>query len=539
MKQAGTKNTSPTKFLLDQRQWWLVATIVAVLVLLSPIFSLFPELFNPFGHAWNNLQQTVLPSYISNTLILIVGVGFGTLILGFSSAYLTSLYRFPGSRFLRFSLLLPLAIPSYIAAYVFSGITEYSGPLHLIGRALGQSDWHVNIMHLPGLIIVLSLVLYPYIFATSRVSLESRYNSYIENARSLRLKGFSLLFKIILPLLRPALIGGVFLVIMEVLNDYGAMKYFGITTFTTGIFSAWFSMNDLNSAVRLALMLFVLVALLSYLENWFSRKHKVTESNRSKKSEPKKLTGLSAFFATIYTWGLFLIAFVAPVSYLIWRFTLADHTRAVEEWFTLAKNSLLSGFGGVLLILLVTLLTQFTQQLIRSKLSRIIGRSISIGYTIPGAIIAIGVLLISSGIDHSLGQGLFLTGSFGMLIFAYTVRFSGVAFQPLQAEAEKRNGKLFEAAQSLGKTPWSILRKVYLPLSTNGILLAATLVFIDISKELPLTLILRPFNFSTFATKAFEYADDELLSKAALPALSVVLIGLIPVLLLHRTLRAK
>ncbi len=539
MKQAGTKNTSQKRFLLDQRQWWLLATIVAVLVLLSPILCLFPELFKPLGSAWNNLKETVLPAYISNTLILIAGVGLGTVLLGFSSAYLTSMYRFPGARFLRFGLLLPLAIPSYIAAYVFSGVTEYSGPLHLIGRGLGQNDWHVNIMHLPGLIVVLSLVLYPYIFATARVSLESRYNSYIENARSLGLKGTSLLLKVILPLLRPALIGGVFLVIMEVLNDYGAMKYFGITTFTTGIFTAWFSMNDLNSAVRLALMLFVLVALLSYLENWFSRKHKVTESTRSKKSAPKKLTGVPAILAGIYTWGLFIIAFITPVAYLAWRFTLAEHGRAIDEWFTLGRNSLLSGLAGVALILLIALLTQFTQQLIRSKLSRVIGRSISIGYTIPGAIIAIGVLLLSSGIDHAIGQGLLLTGSFGMLIFAYTVRFSGVAYQPLQAEAEKRNGKLFEAAQSLGKSPWSVLKKVYLPVSTNGILLAATLVFIDITKELPLTLILRPFNFSTFATKAFEYADDELLSKAALPALSIVLLGMIPVLLLHRTLRAK
>lgn len=539
MKQAGTKNTSQKRFLLDQRQWWLLATIVAVLVLLSPILCLFPELFKPLGSAWNNLKETVLPAYISNTLILIAGVGLGTVLLGFSSAYLTSMYRFPGARFLRFGLLLPLAIPSYIAAYVFSGVTEYSGPLHLIGRCLGQNDWHVNIMHLPGLIVVLSLVLYPYIFATARVSLESRYNSYIENARSLGLKGTSLLLKVILPLLRPALIGGVFLVIMEVLNDYGAMKYFGITTFTTGIFTAWFSMNDLNSAVRLALMLFVLVALLSYLENWFSRKHKVTESARSKKSEPKKLTGIPAILAVIYTWGLFSIAFITPVAYLLWRFTLAEHGRAIDEWFMLGRNSLLSGLAGVALILLIALLTQFTQQLIRSKLSRVIGRSISIGYTIPGAIIAIGVLLLSSGIDHAIGQGLLLSGSFGMLVFAYTVRFSGVAYQPLQAEAEKRNGKLFEAAQSLGKSPWSVLKKVYLPVSTNGILLAATLVFIDITKELPLTLILRPFNFSTFATKAFEYADDELLSKAALPALSVVLLGMIPVLLLHRTLRAK
>ncbi len=539
MKQAGTKRLLAPLRTIRQRQGWILATFVAVVVLLSPIFALFPQLFTPAGTAWENLQETVLLEYSLNTLLLVFGVGLCTLILGTSLAILTSLFSFPGAKFLRFGLLLPLALPSYIAAYVFAGMTDYSGPLHQLGRIFGFQDWHFNIMNKFGLIVILSLVLYPYVFATARVSLESRYNSLVENARSLGLKGSALLFKIILPLIRPALIGGLFLVMMEVLNDYGAMKYFGVATFTTGIFTAWFSMNDLNSAVRLAMILFFLVGLLSFAESWFSKSHKVVESNRSAVTTKKQLTGLKAFIATFYTWTIFSIAFVAPILFLLWTLQYADHERAMDEWFSLAGNSLLSGLAGVLAVLFIVLLTQFTRQLIKTKLTLVLGRSISIGYTLPGAIIAIGIILLSSAFDGIINQGLLLTGSFGMLIFAYAVRFSGVAFQPLQAESEKRSGRLFEAAQSLGLKPKGVLKKIFLPLSVNGILLGATLVLIDILKELPLTLILRPSNFSTLATKAFEYADDELLSKAALPALSVILVGLIPVLLLHRMLRAK
>ncbi|MFT4777810.1 MAG: iron(III) transport system permease protein [Flavobacteriales bacterium] len=539
MKQAGTKHSlAPTKT-IGQRQWWIISTFVAVVVLLSPILALFPQLFTPTGTAWKNLQETVLLEYTLNTLILIFGVGLCTLVLGTSLAILTSLFTFPGSRFLRFGLLLPLALPSYIAAYVFAGMTDYSGPLHQLGRVFGFQDLHFNIMNKFGLIVILSLVLYPYVFATARVSLESRYNSLVENARALGLKGSALLFKIILPLIRPALIGGLFLVMMEVLNDYGAMKYFGVATFTTGIFSAWFSMNDLNSAVRLAMLLFFAVGLMSFAESWFSKSHKVVESNRSSVTTKKKLVGIKALLAACFTWSVFFVAFIAPILFLLWTLQYADHERAINEWFSLAGNSLVSGLAGVVAVLFIVLLTQFTRQLIQSRLTAVLGRSISIGYTLPGAIIAIGIILLSSFFDGILNQGLLLTGSFGMLIFAYAVRFSGVAFQPLQAESEKRSGKLFEAAQSLGLKPMRILKNIFLPLSLNGILLGATLVLIDILKELPLTLILRPSNFSTLATKAFEYADDELLSKAALPALSVILVGLIPVLLLHRMLRAK
>lgn len=489
--------------------------------------------------AWQHLRETRLAELTTNTLILVVGVGLLTLMLGTSLALITARFDFPGSRLVRVGLLMPLALPSYIAAYAFSGALDYAGPIQQFFAALGIDGVYANVMNIWGLIVVLSLVLYPYVYATVRVALESRYNSYIETAKSLGLTGRMRLQKILLPLLRPAMLGGVFLVMMEVLNDYGAMKYFGIPTYTTGIFTAWFSMGDLGSAVRLALMLFALVGVLGFLESWYHRRFKVSESHRSKSLIRSRLQGRSALAATACTYLVLFLAFVLPVLYLIWILYGADLGRALWEWPRLLGNSLIAGISGALLVLFVVLFTQFVRLLVRNRLSFFIGKSISVGYSLPGAIIAVGVLLFSSQLDRAFSPEWALTGSLAMLIFAYGIRFAGVAYQPLHAESEKRSARMFEAFQSLGKSPAKVLRSIYLPLSRPGIKLAAILVVIDVLKELPLTLILRPFNFSTLATKAFEYASDEMLSRAALPALSVVAVGLIPVLLLHRTLRSS
>lgn len=522
---------------LRQRIFWLGAAAFAAVALLVPLFFLFGGLSSEGNDAWQHLQETVLGDYTVNTLILIGGVGAVTLVIGTSLALLVSRFDFPLRRFFTIALLMPLALPTYIAAYAFAGLFDFAGPLHMLGKSLGTDQWHTNIMHRGGLIFVLSMVLYPYVYATARVALQSRYNSYIESARSLGLKPMRVLIVVILPLLRPALAGGVFLVMMEVLNDYGAMKYFGIPTFTMGIFNAWFAMGDLSAAVRLALLLFGLVAVLSGLESWYNRRFKVNESHRSSVLRRTKLQGWRAAFATGYASLLFLVAFAAPVFYLFWLLSGASFMRSLAEWPQLTANSFIGAIAGTAAVLLIVLFTQFVRLLVRNRAGFLIGKSISIGYTLPGAIIAVGVLLFSSWLDGGLPAGWALTGSFVMLVFAYTIRFAGVAYQPLHAESEKRSARMFEAAQSLRMKSLKLLREVYVPLSTPGIRLAAILVIIDILKELPLTLILRPFNFSTLATKAFEYADDEMLAQAALPAISVILVGLIPVLLLNRILR--
>lgn len=507
-------------------------------LLLLPFLFLFGAWSSGDQDGWQHLQSTVLSEYTLNTLVVLTGVGLLSLFLGGGFALLTSLYDFPGRRFFSIALLLPLALPSYIAAYAFSGFFAYTGPLDLLGRSLGQTEWHYDLMHRGGLIVVLALVLYPYVFATARVALQSRYNSYLESARSLGLSQTKMLVKVVIPLLRPALAGGVFLASMEVLNDYGAMKYFGVPTYTMGIFRAWFAMGDLGSAVRLALMLFALVAVLALLEGWYNRKTKVTESHRSRPLQRIALTGRGRMAATVLSSALFGVAFVLPVIYLLWLLVGADLGRAVGEWTGLAWNSLKTALIATVVILAVVVFTQFVRLLAKTPLAYAVGKSISIGYSLPGAIIAVGVLLLSASLDGG-RFGLVLTGGFTMLVFAYTIRFSGVAYQPLHAESEKRSSRMFEAGQSLRMKPIAVLRRLYLPLSIPGIRLAAIMVVIDMLKELPLTLILRPFNFSTLATKAFEYADDEMLARAALPALSVIAVGLIPVLLLNRILRSS
>lgn len=525
--------------IVQQRIWWLSAAALAAALLLVPLLFLFGGLSFESNEVWLHLRATVLKSYTFNTLLLVVGVGALTLVIGASLALLVAGFDFPLRRFFTTALLMPLALPTYIAAYAFVGLFDYAGPIHGFGLNLGFSGWHFNIMHFGGIIFVLSMVLYPYVYATTRVALQSRYNSYLESARSLGLSRFQVLRRVVLPLLRPALAGGVFLVMMEVLNDYGAMKYFGIPTFTMGIFNAWFAMGDLSAAVRLALMLFALVGVLSLVESWYNRRYKVHESHRSTVAKRVKLHGWQAALATGYAGLIFVLAFVAPVAYLLWLLMSANFGSALAEWPQLAANSFIGAAAGTIAVLFIVLFTQFVRLLVRNRAGFFIGKSISVGYTLPGAIIAVGVLLFSSTFDRGLPAGWALTGSLFMLVFAYTIRFAGVAYQPLHAESEKRSARMFEAAQMLRMQSGQLLRKIYLPLSKPGIRLAAILVTIDILKELPLTLILRPFNFSTLATKAFEYADDEMLSRAALPALSVIMVGLIPVLLLNRMLRDK
>ncbi|MFM1932681.1 MAG: hypothetical protein RL226_1984 [Bacteroidota bacterium] len=542
MKLAGTDfhftGIGRPGFLRVRRGTWLFLAVFLVLLVLTPLALLFLSLGEPSA-SFRAISNTLLPRYAVNTLLIAVGTGTLTLLIGVSLALLTSLFTFPGARFFRFALLLPLAFPAYIAAYVYAGMFAYAGPLHLLGRSLGRDNWHFDLLHLPGLIAVLSLVLYPYVFATTRVAIESRYTSYLESARSLGIERNKLIFKVLLPLLRPAIAGGVFLVTMEVLNDYGAMKYFGIPTFTTGIFTAWFSLGDLGSAVRLSLYLFFLVALLGGLESWIHKRNAVAESHRSRPIERRALHGWKAGLATGYASAIFVSAFVLPLLYLVYLINMSDASRASEEWWHLAFNSLLTALSGAAVVIVVVVLTQFVRQLVRTRFSFWLGKSIAVGYTIPGAIIAIGVMIFSKYADQWIDRGLFLSGSLGALLLAYAVRFSGVAYQPIHAESEKQSGRLFEAGLSVGLSPFKLLTRVFLPLSGKGILIASTLVMIDIFKELPLTLILRPFNFDTLATKAFEYADDEMLTRAALPALSLVIVGLIPVLLLHRMLRTK
>ncbi len=516
--------------------WVVVSTLVAVLMLLPFFFLLSSTFGEETSNQWSILDSPGLTEWISNSIGLILGVGGLTCVLGVSLALLVTNYQFPGARFFRWALLMPLAIPSYIAAYVFHGIFEYTGPLHQLSMTFSDG-WYLNIMNPWGLVIVLSLVLYPYVFSTTRVALQSRFASYYESARSLGLSSTQRFFKVLLPLLSPAIAGGVFLVMMEVLNDYGAMKYFGVPTFTTAIFTQWFSLGDKNGAIQLALMLFAIVGVLAVLESRFHRKHRVTESHRSRSSPPTVLSGWKSSLASAFCGFIFFIAFVAPVGYLLWLFSFAKRSRAVSEWFGLTTNSLITGIAGALTVLLLVLITQFVRQLVRGRFTFWIGKSISMGYAIPGAIIAIGVSAVAISFDRAFFDGLTLQGSILMLVFAYAVRFSGVAYQPLNAEAEKRSGRLFEAGRSLGKNSWALLKDLFIPLSRKGVLIAASLVAIDILKELPLTLILRPFNFDTLATKAFEYADDELLYQAALPSLSVILVGLIPVLLLNRLMR--
>ncbi len=519
----------------SHKSWtWPIA--LAALILLLPLGVIVSGLLEPSTPTWAHLKSTVLWSYATNSIILMLACGLLTAVLGVSLAWLVSMFEFPGRKFFRWALLLPLAFPTYIAAFEYAGIFDYTGPWHLVLRSTGMENVpHIKIMNHTGLIVVLSLVLYPYTFAACRVAFESRYGNYMETARSLGMSTRKLFFKVMLPMARPAIYGGSFLVMMEVLNDYGAMKYFGINTFTTGIFSAWFSMGDLTAALRLAAILLVFALILSWGQGYTEKKFKTTESSKSRRSVPLKVSRKKQWLFTAICALVFFVAFVMPIAFILWQLGMLKDPFGQPEWFGITLNSLGMAALATGLTVLFVVLMQFVRLLDQSILMKYLGRSVAAGYAIPGAIIAVGVLAISGVLDGWIHQN-WLVGSMGMMVLAYILRFSGVAFQPIQVEIAKRSGHMIRTAQSLGAGIHKVFSKVYLPLGKKGLITACMLVFVDVLKELPLTLILRPFNFETLATKAFEYASDEMLMKAALPSLLIVLVGLIPVFILHKSL---
>ena len=460
-----------------------------------------------------------------------------TTILGVSSAWIVSRYEIPKSKYLEWMLILPLAIPSYITAYAYAGIFDYGG---LLSQILGLVNFKVDIMNIYGLIFVLSISLFPYVYLSTRAVFLYQSNRLIEASKLLGATELKTFFRIVIPMARPAIIGGLFLVVMEVLNDYGAAKYYGISTFTTGIFRSWFSLAEPSTAIYLSSLLLLLVFALMYLERR-QRGNKSVEKVRLPKIQVSKprLVLLSCIVLIPISLG-----FIIPsIQLLIWGFlTYSDVFTA--SFFTIALESIgiamMTGFITLFCALLILYFPQWNRLTLLKKSSKIA----IIGYAIPGAIIAIGVMIPTLAMDKwmikianelfNLNLGLLLNGTILILIYAYVIRFMAVAFNPLEASQLKISKQLSESSQLLGKGRIRTFFKVDYPLLKTSMLSAFILVFVDIMKELPLTLILKPYNVNTLAVKAYEYASDELILESSIPSLCIILSGMIPILLLNK-----
>lgn len=525
---------------------WAIYLALIVLLITLPLVSIFLNLFNAPGPSWDHLQQNVLLKYITNSLLLILGVGSISVLLGVSTAWLVSTCEFKGRRFFSWALILPLAIPSYIIAYTYAGIFDYTGLIQQGYRLLiPNQPFHFDIMNIYGVIIILAFVLYPYVFATARASFLNQSAALIESGRVLGNSPWQIFFKIALPLSRPAIVAGTTLVIMEVLNDYGAVKYFGIPTFTTGIFRAWFSLGDIQSAIYLAALLMVIVFVMMMIEQW-QRGNKQYEqiSQNNQLTARYKLTTSKSVLAFTACLIPFLIGFAFPIIQLLYWAGKTFSDVIDVAFLELVLNSFTVAFLAAVTVVFIAIILVYAVKLNPGILAEFLARLANIGYVIPGAVVAIGVMLpllkfdklIAKGLENyfSMNSGLIISGSLFMLVFACLVRFLAVAFNPIDSGFSKIGWRFTDAARILGLTPGKSLMKVNLPLMKGALLSALLLVFVDVMKELPLTLILRPFNFDTLATRAFELASDEMVAESSNAALVIVMVGIVPIIILSK-----
>ncbi|MEX2471983.1 MAG: iron ABC transporter permease [Gemmatimonadota bacterium] len=524
---------------------WTAVSLVLVSLLAIPVITIPIGALAPAGESWTHVSETLLPRYLGNTLFLIVASGVIALALGAGTAWLVAMCEFPGRRLFRWALVLPLAVPAYMAAYVYAGMVSVTGPIQRTIRAVvpgaGDTLFYWNVMQIEVVALIFGLVLFPYVYLPARALLESRAGPTLEAARVLGRGHASVFWSVGLPLARPALAGGVALVLMEVVNDYGAVKYFGVPTFTTGIFRAWFSLGDLDTAVRLSAILMVVVLGMLIVERWQRGQARYSAPGSPGRAAPYPLEGMKGVAATLFCLLPIAFGFLIPVLQLV-LWALRTAPEVVDGRFVrMAANSLgLAGLAGLIAVA-VALVLSYTSRLDRTDITRAASRVALLGYSVPGAVIAVGVLTVSLFLDGILGGGvrLVLTGTAIALVAAYVVRFLAVAYLPVEAGLERIGTNLTEASRMLGARPLRTLLRIEVPLLKGTLVAAGTLVVIDVLKELPLTLILRPFNFDTLATRAFQLASDEQLAESAPAALLVIFCATVVVALLHRTLDGK
>ena len=528
---------------------WTIFAFICALLIATPLVTIFYYLFEGPSETWHHLADTVLITYLMNSLFLVVGVSVLTLIFGVSTAWLVSTNTFYGRKFFEWALILPLAVPTYIVAIAYAGIFDYTGPLQQLSRNLGFSPGphFFEIVNLQGVMVIMSFVLYPYVYVLARSWFVNQSSSLLESGRILGSSPTRTFFTLALPVARPAIVAGLSLVIMEVLNDYGAVKYFGVNTLTTGIFRSWFSLGDISAAIYMCAVLMLVVFLMLGLEQWQRGKARY-DLNRSGGKPLQRYNPTVGRKILIFIWCSIplLLGFLFPVMQLISWLWISDNSildptfvRLVTNSFTLAASTSVLGVAAAILLI-------YSIKLYPFWLMKILGRFATLGYSIPGAVIAVGIMIPLLYLDRRLiiyiesifgpYTGLLLTGTLVGLGFAYLVRFLAVAYFPVESSFRKTSDHYLGASRVLGVPPARTLRKIYLPLIKTGIFSGALLLFVDVLKELPLTLIMRPFNFNTLATRAFELASDEMVTDAAAPALVIILTGIVPIILLSKLL---
>ncbi|MEJ8473628.1 ABC transporter permease [Roseibium algae] len=533
-----------------ERIWQSGAILIALLVLL-PLGAIVWIAFSPTLDVWQHLLGTVLPRSLLTTLYLMAGVGLATTVVGIATAWLTTMCRFPGHKVFDWALLVPLAIPTYIIAFSYVEVLDYTGPVQSTLRALfgfktSRDYWFPEIRSLGGAIFVMSVVLYPYVYLTTRASFLVQSASTLDVSRTLGATPSRLFFSIALPLARPAAAVGVSLALMECLNDIGAVTFFGVKTLTFSVYETWLNRSSLGGAAQLALAMLLMVFVLLWLERFGRRKQRF-DSGHSKLRQPSRLDlkGWKAWGATFFCLVPIVLGFIVP-ALLLGQLAGRRLDGLLETKFlTAIGNSLSLSLVASILTVLISVALAYALRLKPSRLLKLGVRFASIGYAIPGTVLAVGILVPLAALDNMIdaqmkalfdfGTGLLLLGSGVGLIYAYMVRFLAVSYGQIEGGFGKISPHLDMASRTLGRDTTQTLGQIHLPLLRPVLLSALLLTFVDCMKELPATILLRPFNFDTLATTVFESASREAFEEAALPSLAIVLVGLLPVIYLART----
>ena len=510
-------------------------------VVALPIVSVLASFLGGFGETWSHIAATALPRYVLNTALLLALVTFGVVSMGVVSAWLVTAYRFPGRDLLEWALLLPLAMPAYVMAYAYTDWLQFTGAVQTALREVtgwqAREYWFPEVRSLPGAAVMLSCALYPYVYLVARTAFHDLSRSAIEAGRLAGYGALGAFFRVAVPLARPAIAAGSALALMETLADFGTVSYFGIEVFTTGIFKAWLSMGDSAAAAQLSSCLLGFVVVLLALER-ANRGRAAYHGPAPRRARAHKLHGGKALLALAACAAPAVFGFALP-AWLLGSLAL-EETVSGPRLAALMANSFSIAAITALIAVIAGVLMAYAGRLTRSPIVQFGNRIAGLGYAIPGAVIAVGVLvplgrldnLLASWVETAFGvkPGLLLTGTIAALVYAYLVRLLAVSLQTTHAGLAKITPSMEDAARSLGATPAAALARVHVPLLARSLATAALLVFVDVLKELPATLALRPFNFDTLAVEAYNLAKDERLAEAATPSLAIVVAGLLPLI---------
>ncbi len=531
---------------MNRLSYWSSLPLAVLTVFTAPILIVILSLFGGFSENWFHIFDYLIFDYVKSSLILVLGVASIVLAVGTVTAWIVTTYNFPGKRLFEWALILPLAIPPYILAYTFTGLFDPFGDANNLARSLFGMDSNFvlfpNVRNIYGAIIVFGFTLYPYVYLVSRSAFINLSRSMQESARLLGLSQFQVFYKLSLPLIRPAVIGGLMLVVMETLSDFGAVDHFAIQTFTTGIFRTWYGLYDLQTAMQLASLLLLVIVIFYILER-NNRGNELYSSSNSTFSPniEQNLYGINALLAFSLCFTPIFIGFLLPIIELcIWAYEVNlkfFDANFINTFTNTIGLSLVTGLVCAALALLINFSVRYKPLFVINRLSSLL----SVGYAVPGLILAVGIVQLFVYLDNSVFSSLdvVLTGSLFGLILAYVIKTYALANSSIESGYERISNSLDDSSKILGTVGWSLLRNIHMPLLKTSILTSILLVMSDVIKELPATLILRPFNFETLAVSAYVYASEERMIQAAAPAIAIVMTGLIPIFFLSKMIRSS